>query len=71
MPCLGAIKKVNRTLRILEKGTANKQNNNPLSLHDHTMNVMCCSESFLPQENRSRIHVYEGKSSQSLGIAFV
>lgn len=58
MPCSGAIKKVNRTLRILEKGTGNKQNNNPLSLHDHIVTVMCCSDSFLLQENRSRIHIY-------------
>lgn len=35
MSCSGAIKKVNRTLRILEEGTEKKQNNNPLSLHDH------------------------------------
>lgn len=57
MPCSGAIKKLNRTLGILEKGTENKQNNNPLSLHDHIVNVMCCSDSFLLQENRSRMYM--------------
>lgn len=72
MPSSGAIKKVNRTLRILETGTENKQNNNLLSLHGHIMNVMCCSDSFLLQETEEEyIYIYEGKSSQSLGRAFL
>lgn len=33
MLCSGSIKKVNKTLGILEKGTENKQNNNPLPLY--------------------------------------